>query len=236
MKDNGLQGIVKKLSKPQNAIILFVVLGLAVVFVILIVQRLRPQGSGLVTEDQIRIQKGDKVIFVDKNGLVEYRSSQGVYYEVWDADRIQNFFASMEAKAREYLANPNPGACSAGYTVTLYVDGREQTVCFEEDEVLDQVFEELEEGSDISLSDLFDDIFEDGEGEEEGTGPTLTPTPLIVSAGEGDEPPGGGGGSGTQIQEILDCSLYEEEVTNRTVISNTLCVVGGPSPTPTSAP
>lgn len=236
MKDSGLQGIVKKLSKPQNAIILFIVLGLAVVFVILIVQRLSLQGPGLVTEDQIRIQKGDKIVFVDKNGLVEYRTSQGVYYEVWDADRIQNFFSFMEAKAKEYLANPNPGACSVGYTVTLYVDGREQTVCFEEDEVLDQVFEELEEGSDISLSDLFDDIFENGEENGEEAGPTLTPTPLIVSAGEGDEPSGDGGGSGTQIQDILDCSLYEEEVTNRTVISNTLCVVGGPSPTPTSTP
>jgi hypothetical protein len=233
MKDNGLQEIVKKLSKPQNAIILFIVLGLVVVFVILIVQRLRPQDSGLVTEDQIRIQKGDKIIFVDKNGLVEYRSSQGVYYEVWDADRILNFFASMEAKAKEYLANPNPDACITGYTVTLYIDGKEQTVCIAQDEELDQVFQELEEGSDISLSDLFDDIFEDDEENGGEIWPTLTPTPLIVSAGEGDEPPGGGGGSGTQIQEILDCSLYEEEVTNRTVISNTLCVVGGPSPTPT---
>lgn len=222
--------ILKKFKNPQNLIILFIGIGFLLVLGIILYRFLSPEKVSTISENQMKIQKGEKIVIVDKNGLVEYRTSEGVFYEVWDSTRISDFFALMEARAREYLENPNEAACKAGYSVTLYVDGEEVVVCFEEDPLLNEIYQEFGGGQeDDSISDIFDDLFADESGQATpgpGTA-TPTPTPLIVSAEEGT--PGGSGGS----QPIYTCELNEEDVTSRTVISNILCAPEKPSPTPT---
>lgn len=224
MKKKGLAGLTEKLLTPTN--ILFIVLGLAVFIVlgILLFKHFTAKEEGTIRPDQIKIQKGEKIVIVNEDGLIEYRSPSGVFYDAWDSQRIDTFFNTMREKAREYLKNPNPTFCQSGYHVTLYVDGKEVTICVsEDDEVLNEVFEEFSgEGEGVSLTDIFDDFFED-ESETGGylTGtPTPTPTPLIVSVGEGEEPSFGNGAG----EAIIDCSLFEFQVTGRTVISNTLCI------------
>src|SRR3990167_7235511 len=54
-----------------------------------------------ITEDQIKLQRGDDIIIVNKNGLVEYRSKDNVFYETWDSLRISSFFSVMEVKAKQ---------------------------------------------------------------------------------------------------------------------------------------
>jgi len=222
---------MKKLQKPQYAIFAFLALGLLIVLVIIIVQRLTPKNVGTISQNQIKIQKGEKIVIVDKNGLVEYRTGDKVFYQVWDTAKISDFFTQMEDLARKYLESPNQDICSVGYTVTLYLDGDEVTVCLENEEILDEVYQEFggeEGGGDIS--ELFEDLLEDGQAPSPTSAiPTPVPTTLIVSGEEGGS--SGGGGS----QQVVECDLYEQQVTSRTVISNTLCVAA-PSPTATPAP
>lgn len=224
----------KKFQTPQNLRILLIGIGFLLALGIIIFRWLSPEKVSTIGENQIKIQKGEKIVIVDKNGLVEYRTSEGVFYEVWDSAKISDFFALMEAKAREYLENPNTNACNIGYIVTLHLDGNEVEVCIEEDPLLDELYQGFG-GSpeDDSLSDIFDDLFAD-EGAQgtpiPGT-PTPTPTPLIISAEEGTS--GGSGGGG---QPLVACDLAGQDVSSRTVISNILCAPDEPSPTPTPNP
>lgn len=230
MDIDSLNNFFKKFKTPQNLIILLIGIGFLLVLGIILFRWLSPEKVSTIGENQIKIQKGEKIVIVDKNGLVEYRTSEGVFYEVWDAARISDFFALMEARAREYLKNPNTNACKAGYSVTLYVDGEEVVVCFEEDPLLDEIYTGFGGGpQDDSISDIFDDLFADegAQGTPASGTPTPTPTPLIVSAEEGTS--GSSGGS----LPVVSCELNKEDVTSRTVISNILCAPEKPSPSPT---
>jgi hypothetical protein len=125
---------IKSNLKPPNIAIAFIIISILTILVVVFVQRSRQKGPGKITEDQIMIQRGEKIVIVDESGLVEYRTADGVFYETWDSSRIRDFFESMQRKAREYLSNPTPEFCSDGYTVTLYLDGVEVTVCMAGDD------------------------------------------------------------------------------------------------------
>ena len=217
---------MKILQKPQYAIFAFLALGLLIVLVIIIVQSLTPKNAGTISENQIKIQKGEKIVIVDKNGLVEYRTGDKVFYQVWDTAKISDFFTQMENLARKYLESPNLDICSVGYTVTLYLDGDEVTVCLEEEEILDEIYQEFgEEDGGGEISELFEDLFEDGQTPSPTSAiPTPVPTTLIVSGEEGGS--SGGGGS----QQVFECDLFGLQINSRTVISNTVCLLE-PSPT-----
>lgn len=224
MRKKTLAGLLKPRLTPFNLIICFLGLAALIILAVVLIQSLSREKAGTINPNQIKIQKGEKIVIVNENGLIEYRSPSGVFYDVWDSERITIFFTTMREKAREYLANPQPQLCQEGYQVTLYIDGKEVTICIsDDDEVLDEVFDEFpdEEGNG-SLSDIFDDFYDDDEGEPGTSSPTPTPTPLIVSAEEGEDVSSGDGG--WDDQAVVDCSLFEFQVTGRTVISNTLCI------------
>lgn len=225
MDTNKLIKAIKPYLKPFNLIIFFIVFCLLVILAVVVVQNLTQKKVATITPDQIKIEKGEKVVLVDANGLVEYRTSTGVFYETWDSSQIDNFFNSMRQKARDYLANPQPDLCENGYKVTLYLDGKEITVCVsEDDEELNEVFDEFPGDGDDSLSDYFDDFFgdddADGSEEDEGFEAGLTPAPTPTPGGES-------GGPSDEELGLYDCSLYEQQVTGRTIISNTLCILEG---------
>lgn len=217
-----INSVVKKLSNPTNTIAVLVAVGILILLGIVIVQRLKPVGESSITENQIKIQKGNRVVIVDKNGLVEYRTDKGVFYEVWDSSQITSFFTSIEEKAKKYLENPNPQVCETGYTVTLYFENKLVEICLENDEQLDEIYQQFGDGNDTSVADLFDDFFDDGSGTTPSltATPTPVPTTLIVSGGEGGEAGGSGGNN-----KVVQCELFEQLVTSRTVISNTVCVL-----------
>lgn len=219
--------------KDQRIIIVLVALGVALLIGLALFLSRGGQGEGTITPDQIRLQKGNKIVTVNKNGLIEYQTVDGVFYQTWTSSQVSDFFAVMEAKAREYLANQDSSICDTGYTVTLYIDGKEVTVCIaDDDEVLGEVFEEFpDEEGDGDIGELFDDYFDD---DEPGGTVTPTPTPAVVTAEEGEDVPNGGGGGGSL--PVVSCDLNAEDVTSRTVISNILCAPDAPSPSPTDVP
>lgn len=213
---------LEPLLKPYNIIIFVIAIVLFIVGIIVLIQRSSSGEVGTISPNQIKIQKGEKIILIDSNGLIEYRTPDGVFYETWNSDQIQIFFDLMREKAKHYLENPVEPS-ESGYYVTLYIDGKEVTVFIPDDELLDELFEEFEEGGgdDTDLDDFVDDFFngdDGGNGGETGTTvtPTFTPTPTPIQTGGGD------------IDEheygLYNCTLYEQDVTGRTVISNTLCV------------
>ncbi len=141
MKISGLKGFIDSQPRPVKVVAVFLGLIFFAVLVVFLIKGLSGRSEGTIDPDQILIQKGDKTIIVNANGLIEYRSVSGVFYEVWDNARIQSFFEVIQEAAKAYLANPNSSICNTGYTVTLYVDGKEVTVCIAgNDPLLEEVF------------------------------------------------------------------------------------------------
>jgi hypothetical protein len=221
----------------QNNIILFLLA--SVVFIILLVMVIRvvgsPDGNAPISEGQIMIQKGGNTIIVNKNGLVEYRSGDEVFYKRWDSSKISYFFERMEQKAREYIENGTEGQCngcegSGCYTVTLYIDGELVTICVVEDEDLDSEFEDFEDDElgEVDLSDFYDE-----EDDENGQGSgTLTPTQTPVGGGNPTPTPQEENGQQTNYPPVdTGCSAWTEEIVDKAVITNTLCTKE-PTPTP----
>lgn len=215
---------LEKLYKENpNAVILVSVFGfmIFVIAIFLIRSLFAPQDE--ISEDQIQIRKGNQVVTVNENGLVEYRTDDGVFYETWDPSRTSAFFTSIREEARKYLANPPKEKPPNAYEVKLWIDGELVTIYLDEDtEVLNEVFEEFDDDSgDGDLSEYFTT--------DPSTTPTPTPKNFLTSTPTPTLPPGvtatptpiSVGGSGGQSP--ADCDLYNSQVTQRTVISNTIC-------------
>lgn len=180
----------------------------------------RSNENDLISEGQIRIEKGGKIVTVNENGLVEYKSEKGIFYETWDNTKTLNFFDNMRARARAYLKKPT-GSKAGGYKVTLYLDG-EIVIIYLDDDDIDEIFDGFDDGGGggDDIGDYFDD---DGGGGGDG-GLIPTPTPSAEGGGLTPTPTlsaGGGGGGGQQTPP--DCDLYGSSVSERTVISNTIC-------------
>lgn len=219
---------------PQN--ILIAIVAFVFVFLVVLIGRsvMKRDQNVAISKDQIMIQKGGNTMIVNKDGLIEYRSGDKVFYRTWEVDRINSFFAHMESRARQYLANPpTNGIKCQHYVVTLYVDGEIVSVCIEDDEELDEIYEVYGEGDgdNSSLSDYFENGDDDGEdgssdglgGDENDEGESEefpTPTPLQ----------GGGGGGGDEDQDFIPpqsaCERWASSIIDKAVISNILCTSG----------
>ena len=216
-----LRNLYKK--NPHGVIfagVVFVLIALVTFFVIRSITKPEPT----IRPDQIQVRRGDRVVTVNENGLVEYRSDEGVFYETWDPNRTSAFFTTIRAQAREYLANPPKEIPPNAFEVMLWIDGELVTIYIEgDDDLLEEVFEEFDESEgDGDLSDYFDTLTPTLQ-------PTLPPgvtaTPTLPPGVTATPTPilGSGGGSGGGGQSPADCDLYNTQVTQRTVISNTIC-------------
>lgn len=189
-----------------------------------------------IKENQIQIVKGDEVITIDQNGLVEYKSKDKSYYETWDSTQVNLFFSMMERKAREYLGRKVSGG-DCGYKVFMFIDKKLVSVCIDSSdkdmsETVEPIFIEY---SDISLTDYFDggestDTGGDDDGVFDGTinFPTSTPsfsqaTPTPYSIYNVDS---------NYAPVEASCDTWGGSIVrNRAIISNTYCTVQA-TPTP----
>ncbi len=224
MKENTITDFFKKMS-PTSKLVGIVLVGLFLIGVTLIAQNLSgKKEQAEITQDQIKIQKGDDIVIINRNGLVEYRSKDKVFYRTWDSAKIDLFFASMEEKARDYLADSSNVDAPGCYLVTLWLDGELVTICITDDTgELEEIYEEFanEDGDedDGSLDDYFDDENDNWTGSETPTptlpaGVTPTPTPVSESSPEDNYPP---------IE--ADCVTWSQDIVGKAIISNTLCTV-----------
>ena len=211
-----------------------IVIGLLVFFLILIITvitgkyLLKNNEYAPITEDQIMIQKGGNIIIVNKNGLIEYRSGDEVFYKHWDSTKISFFFERMDLLARDYIDKRLIGECSTCtddgcYSVTLYVDGKLVTICINEDIGIDEIFAGFEE-DELDFGNL-DEYFNDDEGDDDimnSPTPTVTyqflasptPTNIFDDGSDSNYPP-----------LEVGCEAWSQDIVNRAVISNTLCTV-----------
>ena len=231
------KNILNILSNPTH-------LGIAVIGLILLVLifslvfRGNKDAEPTITKDQIQIVKGEEVITINHNGLVEYKSKDKVYYETWDTSQINSFFSIMEQKARDYLSKKVSGG-DCGYKVFMFVDGKLVTICLDsDDEEINEYIEPIFiKYSDISLSDYFNED-DDGGNEEDDTfdgviyfptstpGITRIPTPTPTTYSIYN--------INTNYAPVeADCETWSGDIVkNRAIISNTYCTVGA-TPTPT---
>jgi hypothetical protein len=181
-----------------------------------------------ITEGQIKLQRGDDIIIVNKNGLVEYRSKDNVFYETWDSSRITSFFSVMEAKAKQKKA----GDCK--YKATMYINHKLVEFCIDSsDTEMKEVYDNYDQvvgGG--SLSDLFPTVTGTGSGDGDlgsidyfptpTTRPTVFPTPT----------PGGSENQTNYPPVQAGCDTWSSLIVrNRAIISNTYCTVQ-PTPIP----
>lgn len=211
--------------------ILFLLLSL-----VFVVSRRGKQKEVPITKDQIMVQRGDEVVIINRNGLIEYRSKDHVFYETWDSARVSSFFNSMQSNAKDYLAG-NKSCTSNCYTVFLFVDGKLVTIQVSPDDPeVEDIFDPIDEGGgydDTIISDLF------GSTTPTPTTPTSsifgstptptvpvyiispTPTPIYQTGNQGDNYPPVDSG----------CDAWSKDIYNKAIISNTLCTAQ-PTPTP----
>ena len=224
-----------KLSPAKIVGIITTIVGLIVFGIILISKK--PITTSEITKDQVLMEKDGQIVIVNKNGLVEYRSKDGIFFETWDSFRIDSFFTSITQKAKKYLETQKSSAnCGSKYKVFLYIDGELVSVCVDEDDKeIQEIFSAIDAGASggNNISDLFDDLIGDGEGGGSiDGGSTSTPIPTTSQSGFTPTPtPYNSGGSTNYPPVSADCEGWSKDIVKgRAIISNTYCVV--PSPTP----
>lgn len=211
------------------------VAGLIIILLIIARGLISPDKEAPITQDQIKIQKGDDVVIINRNGLIEYRTKDEVFYKTWESGKVSAFFTSMEEKVRKYLEDPSAGGGAGCYQVTLYLDGELVSVCISDnDQVLEEVFDGFDEDlDDISLGDYFNDDDENGSGNGNSGSPTPTTTSAPSDPNATPTPtsaPGGDNGGGDPEENYppveAGCEYWNQQVVgDRAVISNTLCTI-----------
>ncbi len=193
-----------------------------------------------IKEGQIQIVKGDEIVTINENGLVEYKSKDRVYYETWDTSKIDSFFSLMEQKARDYINKKTSGG-DCGYKVYMFLNGKLVTICLDsaDEDMANTVEEVYVKYSDLNLSDFFSEASEDDDNDENDDDdefggviyfPTSTPVPGRVTA---TPTPNSAYNDNTNYAPVVaDCDTWSADiVNNRAIISNTFCTVDA-APTP----
>jgi hypothetical protein len=181
-----------------------------------------------ITEDQIELQRGDDIVIVNKNGLVEYRSKDNVFYETWDSSRITSFFSVMEAKAKQKQA----GDCK--YKATMYINHKLVEFCIDSsDSDMKEVYNEYDQViGNGSLGDFFPTVTSTGPGDGDLGSIEYFPSPTVMITAFPTPTPGGGGNQTNYPPVNAGCDTWSSLIVkNRAIISNTYCTVQ-PTPTP----
>ena len=231
--------LYKKILNKPSYLGLFV---LGIIFFILILSYFVNSGSRKsetqIKQGQIQIVKGDEVITINENGLVEYKSKDRVYTETWDTSQISSFFSMMERKARDFLSKKVSGG-DCGYKVFMFIDGKLVTICVDSNDsdlavAVESIFIKY---SEINLSDYFGDTGSDTGGDQSGdfdgvitfptptlSAPLITPTPTTSP----------GSGTNTNYEPVkVGCEAWSGDIVkDRAIISNTYCTTL-PTSTPT---
>jgi hypothetical protein len=191
-----------------------------------------------VTRDQIKIDRGDDYVIVNRNGLIEYHTSDNIFYETWDSSKIGSFFSTMEVKARDYQSKGRGKDNDCHYKVTMYLNGKLVVICVSKDDLdINDVYNELDDKYNTPpISDYFSP--DDGGNGSGGDGdlsdvdffpsptPYETPIPTPTTAV-------GGGNESNYPPVKADCDTWSSSIVrNRAIISNTYCVVANPTVTP----
>ncbi len=191
-----------------------------------------------ISQGQIQIVKGEEVITINQNGLVEYKSKDKTYYETWDASQMNSFFSMMEKKARDYISKRSSGG-DCGYKVFMFIDKKLVTVCMDSnDEDLADVIEPIYiKYSDIDLADYFDgsdDSEEDEDEEFDGYVNFPTSTPRITRSTPTPTPYSVYNINTNYAPVKAGCENWSGDIVgSRAIISNTFCTVDStPTPTP----
>jgi hypothetical protein len=232
-----------KKSKVQNVIanptfmILFVIGILLLSLVFSRIFKSKESGKAQIKQGQIQIVKGDEVITINQNGLVEYKSKDRSYSETWDASQINSFFSMMERKARDYLTKRVSGGDCA-YKVFMFLDRKLVTICIDsgDKDVAETVEPIFIKYSDVNLSDYFgngeDEDGDNSDDEFSGTIEFPTPTSGLSQSTPTPSPSAASNGNTNYAPVKAGCENWSASiVNNKAIISNTYCTVDS-TPTP----
>lgn len=232
-----LSKLIKRLrNNPLYLIITVFVLVLIVILgAIYLKNKNRASGSAQITQDQIELERGGDIVIINKNGLVEYRTKDKVFFETWDTSRMNSFFDLMQTRARQRVNKQATNNCY--YKVTMYLDGKLVTFCSDENDTeVKQVYDTYDEKIEPSLSDLYSSNPGDNGGDNnQGDLSNIVyfPTPTQAGVSATPTPHQTSGGSQTNFPPVkADCDTWSKSIVNsRAIISNTYCTVQ-PTPTP----
>ena len=202
MEADKLKRVLKPYFTPLNLLVGLLILGAILGMIIVSMGRdslpnfLNKAGQ----EKRIQIEDGDNKITINENGLVEFETPDKMFYQTWDSSKVQRWFSMLEKEFQESQGAAGQG----GYQIQISSGSQTQTAIIGGDSSeLGSLWEAFEnDGSEEnSLKDYFQDPF---------------PSPKTVSAE-------GSSSSQGDSQDNPDCTLWGQEVTDRAIISNTVC-------------
>jgi hypothetical protein len=227
MKKSKIQKII---SNPAFVIFCIIV----ILLLLLLFSRIfKSKGSSeaQIKQGQIQIVKGDEVITINQNGLVEYKSKDRSYSETWDTSQINSFFSMMERKARDYLTKRVSGG-DCRYKVFMFVDRKLVTICIDsgDKDIAETVEPIFIKYSDVNLSDYFGNSGdEDGDSSNDEFSGTIefpTPTPRLSQSTPTPTPYTANNENTNYAPVKAGCENWSASiVNNRAIISNTYCTV-----------
>jgi hypothetical protein len=224
---------MKKLLKSKNNLIILISSFLFIILtIILLILSFGNNGiAPPINEDQIIMEKDGRIIIVNKNGLVEYRTADSVVYQTWSSDRVTSFFSNMERRVRDALSGKEQCRSNC-IKVGMFLDGKYIEIYVEDsDGELSIVFDEFDRGGEYnSITDYFNNFGDSSGatgGSQTGSGDAsgLTPTPTSAPTGTSGSGDSAGGTSDTNLPPVdTGCDAWSSEIVGgKAIISNTLC-------------
>ncbi len=229
---------IKEYVKPRSGLLIILITFIILIFLLLVFTNRRSQVSQTKNE-QVTIQVEDSEVTFYKGGLVEIKTRDGLFQKVWGEEKIRSIFQYAKAKV-DAAKNVNQG-----YLLIVTIDGNSTSVVVNQDDaVINSIINELNGGSGGGSG---------GSGGSGNGNNYFQPTPTSSTSISTPTPTQGGGGPGgcqfwklswciffpsptptpvtvnptptVYLQTVPDCDLYNQVVTNRTIISNTLCII-----------
>ena len=232
---------------------LFVLLGIAILVILVLIfsGRLLFQSRQKDDLDSVKVEQGSDTAYVYTNGKVILRSSSLSDETTWDNEKTNTFFKFIEDKVKEgEFVEGVEKVEDGGYLITYTKNGVTYTIILdddEEEEKLISYFDSGETSTPYPTQNPGEGGGKSGGGSSSGgssgggfgspspSGPDpdcpfwrlsycvypRTPTPALTPSGTINPYP----------NLVYDCGLGGDTVTQRTVISNTLCVKE-PTPSP----
>lgn len=226
---------------------LFIVIGIILILVFFIVFVLNNQKSkNTVLEDQIKVNTTDGEITLNKNGLVEINKGNRSLQRLFDNAKTDELF--------NYLYKTKSNNNQESYKILLITNGETKTISVPSDNLLINELIDSAGGSSVNPTVTVINYFQPTPTSAGGSGGGGGGGAGGGSGGGGGTGGGSGGSgpggdclfwtlswcfifpsptpTSTQvfptptgfIQKPADCDLYNQLVTKRTIISNTLCI------------
>lgn len=141
--EKNLSKILRIDLKPTHLLVLFLSSVAIIGLFFFLLRSFKKESSETASnfqENRIEVKEGDNLLVVNKNGSVKLKTPEGNFSDHWEAGKVDSFFRYFEEKFQSQETENQSG----GFMVTLYFQGKGQTINLDaNDELLNLVINEV---------------------------------------------------------------------------------------------